>query len=94
MDSVAERLTRAGSFAPDRAENTIDAAFILDQGWITDFGKDESFQSFDRNGNRLVGWQAQGSAATLMDLLTWLSSVMPRVSSTRPLLLRYTLPKK
>jgi len=57
-----------------------DAVFILDRGWLINFGDGQgSFKFRTPEGNSVQGWVRKDSDSVLFDLLNWLSVVMPRM---------------
>jgi len=73
----------------------IDAVFVLDNGWVINFGDGKgSFQFRTVDGSSLPGWVWKKSDSVLFDLLGWLSIVMPKMVRFEPILARYIVPHK
>lgn len=76
-----------------RADKLVDAVFILDRGWLINFGDGEgSLQFRTPEGTSVGGWMWKESNSVLFDLLGWLSIVMPRMVRFEPILARYIVP--
>jgi hypothetical protein len=73
-----------------RVDGLVDAMFILDCGWLINFGDGEgSFQVRTPEGTSIRGWVWKESNSVLFDLLGWLSIVMPRMIRFEPILAQY-----
>ena len=73
-------------------ERTLDAVFVLDEGWVINFGDGQGSFKFGESGKSgKPGWIFGESDGVLLDLMTWLSVAMQRESVRREsILLRYT----
>lgn len=98
LSSILERIE---SFLKDQKLtvseiNTIlDAVFVIDKGWIINFGDGQGcFQFMTSEGVPVKGWAYKPSKTVLFDLLSWLSAVMPRIDRFEPILTLYMLPHK
>ena len=93
LSAIAERTTQ---FTGDRRiEPTalLDAVFVLDRGWLINFGDGKgSLQLRTGNGQPVVGWAAKRSDSVLFYLLGWLSVVMPTMIRVKPILRAYIVP--
>lgn len=75
------------------SDRLVDGIFILDRGWIINFGDGKgSFKFRTPEGESVEGWVYQDSDSVLFDLLGWLSIVIPRMNRYEPILSRYILP--
>jgi hypothetical protein len=73
----------------------VDAIFIMDQGWIINFGDGKgSFQFKRENGDSIEGWVYKHSNNVLFDFLGWLNVVMPRFFRPSPILPEYICAQK
>lgn len=73
--------------------NLLDAVFILQKGWLINFGDGtESFQFQTSDKKSLPGWQGKKTESVLVPLLSWLSYVMPRMKRNVPVLQDYLSP--
>lgn len=73
----------------------VDALFILDRGWIINFGDGNgSFQFRTPDGKSVKGWVYKDSKSVLFDLLGWLSIVMPKMFRYEPILAKYIMKNK
>ncbi len=71
----------------------VDALFVVDEGWLINFGDGQgSFQFRTPEQTPVAGWAYQKSDLVLFDLLSWLSVVMPRMIRYEPILPLYMLP--
>lgn len=67
-----------------------DAVFVLDRGWVVNFGDGKGELQFGYpNVVMAEGWAWRESDLVLADLLAWLSVVMPRALSFEPILTKY-----
>jgi hypothetical protein len=72
------------------AMNLIDAVFVLEKGWIINFGDGkETFQFINPEGVSLTGWRWNQKGFALFQLMAWFSSVMPKTIRFEPILPRY-----
>lgn len=70
-------------------EKIMDAVFVLNKGWIIDFGDGRgAFQLRDKK-ERIEGWYFKESGKVLLDFLGWLHIVMPRFMRYDPILAMY-----
>ncbi len=93
LETVHEKLVAEGSFGTDSKNNILDGAFLLDRGWVIDFGSGKgAFQYRLRNGTLTSGWQRQPSDRVLFDLLGWLSACMPKMIQFESIILAYMIP--
>jgi hypothetical protein len=83
------------SLDENEINKVLDAVFILDQGWIINFGDGQGcFQFVTAESTVASGWISIPNNPVLFDLLAWLSSVIPRVSLQEPILPRYMVQRK
>lgn len=70
----------------------IDAVFILDCGWIINFGDGQgAYKLKTLEGTSIPGFVYKESNSVLFDLLGWLSVVMPQMVRLSPILPNYIL---
>lgn len=69
----------------------IDAVFILDKGWLINFGDGKGALQFRRttDGQSLEGWIFQESDAVLFNLFRYISITMPKEKRLQPILTHY-----
>lgn len=98
LSSIEERLK---SFLQEKGLDNnsvnaiLDGAFVVDQGWIINFGDGQGcFQFVTAESKESTGWAVIENKTVLFDLLAWLSSVMPRYSLNEPILPRYMVARK
>ena len=90
-----ENYASAKGFDINEINKILDAVFILDQGWLINFGDGKgSFYFKKPNGEKVVGLAIKYSDSVLFALLGWLSAVMPRMIRFEPILPRYIVPGK
>jgi hypothetical protein len=79
--------TRDRGLEPD---GLLDAVFVLDRGWVINFGDGKGSMQFEiPGGEPVAGWVHKRSGSVLFDLLAWLSIVMPRMIRFEPILAPY-----
>jgi hypothetical protein len=84
---------RSKGFEINEINKILDAVFIIDCGWIINFGDGKgSFQFRTPAGESVEGWVWKKSDSVLFDLLSWLSVVMPRMFRFEPILPHYIIP--
>jgi hypothetical protein len=92
LETINERL-RQGMLGDFEINRQLDAVFVLDRGWVINFGDGTgSFKFTSTAGVDLAGWVTKETDAVLFDLMAWLSAVIPHriiLSSILPL---YMLP--
>ncbi len=92
LETVADELSRLGYFGAPGYPGGIDGLFLLDRGWVIDFGDGKgTFQFRSPNGESSSGWVYQESTSVLFNFLGWLSSVMLRTIRFEPILPRYLM---
>ena len=90
-----ENFVRSKGFEVNEVNKILDAVFIIDHGWIINFGDGKgSFQFRTPMGESVEGWVWKDSDSVLFDLLGWLSAVMPRMFRFEPILPHYILQRK
>ena len=70
----------------------VDAVYLLDQGWVTNFGDGNgSFQFRAGTGESLQAWIEREIPAgeVLFDFFVWISAVMPRMTRLQSPFLKY-----
>jgi hypothetical protein len=79
IPTIIQRLNDAHVSNSPTSTPPVDAIFILGRGWAINFGDGQGALTFiTPEGQHMRGWVWQNSAAVLVDLLSWLSAVMPR----------------
>ena len=95
LPSILKRIEdfmKSKGFGVNEINKVLDAIFIIDQGWVINFGDGKgSLQFRTPEGTSIEGWVWQNSETVLFDLLGWLSSVMPRMVRFEPILPLYTI---
>ena len=87
-----EDLMKSKGFGVNEINRVLDAIFILDQGWVVNFGDGKGpFQFRTSEGRSIEGWVWKNSETVLFDLLSWLSAVMPRMIRFEPILPLYMM---
>jgi len=90
LPNILTEIDRFAIRAKVRSGKLVDAVFILDRGWLINFGDGEgSLQFRTPEGKSTVGWMWKESDSVLFDLLGWLSIVIPRMVRFEPILARY-----
>jgi hypothetical protein len=91
LETVAGSLAANGGFA--KGSLLLDAAFLLDRGVILDLGRGEGgLKVMQRStGKSISGWVHYAGKEVLIDMMIWLSIVMPRVMRFGPILPQYLL---
>lgn len=90
LASVENCLKNATTNDQCKINTVVDAIFLLDRGWLINFGTgDETFQFRDSDGRSIPGWVGRRSGSVLFKCLYWLSVVMPRMIWFEPVLLPY-----
>jgi len=90
LETVADILSASGHFGDPGYAGGMDGAFLLDRGWVIDFGNGQGALQFKRHtGESARGWVFQESSSVLFDFLGWLSSVMLRTVRFQPILPQY-----
>ncbi len=72
----------------------VDAVFVLDKGWIINFGDGQGSFKWVENNKSQTGWvsQMKRNSSALYMFLTWLCAVMPRTVQFEPILIQYLIP--
>lgn len=95
LEGAHARLAAEGSFGNAPHGNVLDAVFLLDRGWVIDFGDGNgAFRYRLPDGPALGGWQRLASTRVLFDCLAWLSGCMPKMVQWEPVLLSYMMPSE
>lgn len=93
LETLRERILAFETNAGLRLGELLDAVFVLDQGWLINFGDgNERFKFKTPEGRFMPGWVGQQSDDVLLNLITWLSLVMPQRIYIPPLLQTYLRP--
>lgn len=93
-EAVANILSAFGHYGEPTYAGGVDGAFLLDRGWVIDFGNGVGALQFRRpTGESVPGWVFQESSSVLFDFLGWLSSVMLRTIRFQPILPNYLADK-
>lgn len=72
-------------------ERSLDAVFVIDRGWVINFGDGRGTLKFGSPGGPGVpGWVVGESDRTLLDFMSWLSAVMQREHRRESILVRYS----
>ncbi len=70
--------------------NSIDAVFVLNKGWIINFGDGKgSFQFRTPEGRSIENWVVKDSNTVLFDLFSYLSVTMPKEVRFEPIITQY-----
>jgi len=68
----------------------IDAVFVLDKGWVINFGDGKgSFQFRTLEGKSIDNWVIKNSDTVLFDLFSYLSVTMPKEVRFEPIITKY-----
>ena len=98
LSTILEKINdfvESKGFGVNEVNKILDAVFIIDRGWIINFGDGKGSYRFRIPTGELVeGWRCREPDSVLFDLLGWLSVVMPRMIRFEPILPRYILPEK
>jgi hypothetical protein len=89
LETVAERV-RASDL--DTEGQIVDAVYLLDRGWIVNFGDGQgSFQFVTPANQSVQAWvtRAIEPGEVLFDFFVWLSAAMPRLLRLRSPLMKY-----
>jgi len=93
LAGVQKKIRQFGESDTVEVNRLADAVFILDRGWVINFGDGQgSFQFRTPEGKSVQGWVWKDSDSVLFDLLRWVSVVMPRVIRYAAILTHYTMP--
>ncbi len=94
LDAVQQRVANEGSFCNAPRGNILDAVFLLDRGWVIDFGSGRGVFQYRslHDGTSLEGWHRNRSEKVLFDLLAWLHGCMPKMARWESLLMSYLNP--
>lgn len=88
-DKVERFIQSLGGTGAD-VNMTLDAVFVLDRGWLINFGDGYGGYRVRGDDRELVtGWHLRESKTVCFDFLAWLTSVMPRTMWSSPILQRY-----
>ena len=94
LSSILKRIQdfmKSKKFGVDEVNKVLDAIFVIEKGWVINFGDGKgSLQFRNSEGTSIEGWVWQNSETVLFDLLSWLTSVMPRMVRFEPILPLYT----
>ena len=95
LDSIFDKIetfAKLKGFVVNEVNKIVDAVFILDRGWIINFGDGKGcLQFWAEKGELVNGWVSMNSGTVLFDFLGWLSTVMPRMIRFEPILPGYIL---
>ena len=90
LDTIENELSLAGHHGTDGYTGGIDGVFLLDRGWMIDFGDGKGQLQFRKpDGEAVRGWVLQKFSCVLFDFLGWLSSVILRSVRFEAILPRY-----
>jgi len=93
LAGVQNKVTQFQESGAVEVNRLADAVFLLDRGWVIDFGDGQGCFKFGTPGGESVqGWVSKDTDSVIFDLLSWLSAVMPRVIRFEPILPHYTMP--
>jgi hypothetical protein len=92
LETIAERVQEAGSATPGRVGESIDGIFVLDRGYVMNFGAgDGAFVVQGPSGDRLFGYYWDDQRSPLMTLMRWLPTALAVPLSQLPVLVNYLL---
>jgi Domain of unknown function (DUF6602) len=89
LDTVAERVR---AFDLDTGGQIVDAIYLLDRGWVVNFGDGQGgFQFVTPAGGSVQAWvtRAIEPGEVLFDFFVWLSAVLPRLLRLSSPLMKY-----
>ncbi len=90
LSTICDHLSQASQAASGTAMDLVDAIFVLGTGSVINFGDGKgAFQFRNPEGISLPGWHWKSQDMTLIDLMAWLSTVMPRILRYESILARY-----
>ena len=93
LDSIKNKIVKFMKDNTVKTNRLVDAVFVLNRGWIINFGDGKgSFQFLTQKGKSIEGWAWKDSNSVLFELLGWLSVVMPRMILSNPILPQYIIP--
>ncbi len=77
------------------ATETIDGIFLIDKGWLINFGDGKgAFKFRTPDGKNLDGWIIKESDSVLFDFLSYISVTMLKIIRFEPILLNYLFSKE
>jgi Domain of unknown function (DUF6602) len=95
IETVSERILAYQNCRGLRPGQLVDAVFLLDRGWLINFGDGaEEFKFKLPDGRSLPGWIHEPSSDVLLTLITWLSVVMPKFVYQPPIMQLYLDPQR
>lgn len=95
METVSERILAYQTSRGLGLGQLVDSVFLLDRGWIINFGDGtEEFKFKLPDGRSLPGWIQQPTPEVLLTLITWLSVVMPKFVYQPPIMQLYLDPQR
>jgi hypothetical protein len=95
LETVRDRIRAFQNNASLHDEGLINGVFLLDRGWLINFGDGhEEFQFRTAEGQSVPGWVGNPSSEVLLELVRWLSIVMPTAVYIPPLPRIYLAPTK
>jgi hypothetical protein len=89
-ETIATKIHALGQEHPGTP--TLDAVYVLDRGWVVDFGDGQgAFKFGEPDAEPATGWvwQEIPEGEVLFDFFVWLSIVMPRFVRFEPILIPY-----
>ncbi len=96
LETILENIKRylqAKKLPYNAINKIVDAIFILDKGWLINFGDGQgSFRWEIQPGKFKEGWFLKYSSLVLFDFMGWLHTVMPRIIYLQPILPFYLFP--
>lgn len=93
IETIAERVAATHNIADGRRGEAIDGVFVLDRGYVLNFGYGRSaFVAQDGEGERLKGFFHDDQEPPLLALMRWLPLVLAAPMSQLPILSQYLLP--
>ena len=91
-DKIAQVVNELFAEDPTRADNSLDAIFVLGRGlWIHLGDGQGGYAVLRPDGQLASGWFMPDSEDLLYDFIAWLTIVMPRIIRARPILASYLL---
>jgi hypothetical protein len=94
LEKIEDFLKTKGAGKND-INKVIDAIFIMDKGWLMNFGDGQgSLQYVTTEGKLVEGWDVKKCDTVLFDLMGWLSAMMPRAVRYTPILPLYIFPNR
>lgn len=92
LQTINEKISEFVHQKSVQQNRLVDAVFVLDKGWVINFGDGKGSVVFrNPEGKSVEGWVWTESDSVLFDLLGWLHSVMPLMVRFEPILTKYLI---